>query len=253
MNKDSTAVGPAMGLDDWIDPLEQALREGVHSYLRELLELEVTAALGRLRYGRQAGAKGHRNGHRTRELVSTMGRLKVAVPRAQVIESDGARREFKSALLPKFRRLTPTALALIAHTYLAGVNTRRVRRALGGLFGGVVGKDTVSRAWRKVQTDFAAWGRRDLTGEPIVRLILDGTVVKVRLDRKATTLSVRVVMGVREDGQKVVPALRAMGGESQAAWRELLDDLLVRGMRVPSSLIMDGGKGLEAALGVCRT
>ena len=85
MNKDSTAVGSSLGLDDWIDPLEQALRDGVNSYLRELLELEVTAALGRLRYGRQDGAKGHRNGHRTRELVSTMGRLKVDVPRAQVV------------------------------------------------------------------------------------------------------------------------------------------------------------------------
>jgi hypothetical protein len=33
----------------------------------------------------------------------------------------------------------------IASTYLAGTNTRRVRRALAALFGGTVGKDTVSR------------------------------------------------------------------------------------------------------------
>jgi len=31
--------------------------------------------------------------------------------------------------------------ALIASTYLAGTNTRRVRRALKALFGGAVGKD----------------------------------------------------------------------------------------------------------------
>jgi len=248
MSKDSTAVGSALGLGDWIDPLEQALRDGVNNYLRELLELEVTAALGRLRYGRQEAAKGYRNGHRERELVGTMGRLKVDVPRAHLVAEDGTRSEFKSALLPKYRKLTPGALALIAGAYLAGVNTRRVRRALGTLFGAAVSKDTVSRAWRKVQTDFEAWGQRDLSGEPIVRLILDGTVVKVRVDRKATALSVLVVMGVREDGQKVVLGLKAMGGESAAAWRELLDDLLTRGMRVPSLVIMDGGKGLEAAL-----
>ncbi|MBS0311924.1 MAG: IS256 family transposase [Proteobacteria bacterium] len=248
MSKDSTAVGSALGLGDWIDPLEQALRDGVNSYLRELLELEVTAALGRLRYGRQGAARGYRNGHRERELVGTMGRLKVAVPRAQLVAQDGTRREFKSALLPRYRKLTTGALALIAGAYLAGVNTRRVRRALGTLFGAAVSKDTVSRAWRKVQTDFEAWGQRDLSAEPIVRLILDGTVVKVRLDRKASALSVLVVMGVREDGQKVVLAIKAMGGESQAAWRELLDDLLARRMPVPSLIIMDGGKGLEAAL-----
>lgn len=248
MSKDSTEVRPANPLDDWIDPLEQSLREGVQSYLRELLELEVVKALGRLRYGRQDGAKGYRNGHRSRELVSTMGRMTVAVPRARVIDGDGTRREFKSALLPRYRRLTTTALALIAGAYLAGVNTRRVRRALGALFGGAVSKDTVSRAWRKVQTDFTVWNRRDLSAEPIVRLILDGTVVKVRLDRKATTLSILVVMGVRADGHKLVLSMRTMGGESEAAWREVLDDLLGRGMPAPALLIIDGGKGLEAAL-----
>ncbi len=36
-----------------------------------------------------------------------------------------------------------------------------------------------------------------------MRLILDGTVVRVRLDRKATSVSLLVVIGVREDGQKV--------------------------------------------------
>jgi transposase-like protein len=74
--------------------------------------------------------------------------------------------------LPRYRRLTVAALALIASADLAGVNTRRVRRALGALFGGAVSKDGVSRAGRPVQTDFEAWNRRALADEPIVRLIL---------------------------------------------------------------------------------
>ena len=37
--------------------------------------------------------------------------------------------------------------------------------------------------------DWEAWSKRDLAGEDIVRLILDGTVVRVRVDRKATNLS----------------------------------------------------------------
>jgi putative transposase len=36
-----------------------------------------------------------------------------------------------------------------------------------------------------------------------VRLILDGTVVRVRLDKKATSISLLVVNGIRKDGQKV--------------------------------------------------
>ena len=101
-----------------------------------------------------------------------------------------------------------------------------MRRALAALFGGAVGKDVVSRVWRKVKTDWDAWNRRDLAAEPIVRLILDGTVVRVRLDRKATAISLLVVLGVRRDGQKVLLAVKNMGGESEAAWRALLDDLV---------------------------
>jgi transposase-like protein len=94
-----------------------------------------------------------------------------------------------------------------------------------------VGKDTVSRAWRKVQTDWDAWNSRSLAEEPIVRLILDGTVVRVRLDRKATSISLLVVLGVRADGQKVLLAIKSMGGESTEAWRAALDDLIKRGLR----------------------
>jgi transposase-like protein len=249
MSKGNTAVEPVSTPEDWVSPLEQALREGVQGYLRALLELEVTRALGRLRYGRQDGAQGSRNEHRSRELVSALGRMQVAVPRARIVDEDGQQHEFRSALLPRYRRITPAALALMAGAYLAGVNTRRVRRALGTLFGGVVSKDTVSRAWHKVQTDFVAWNQRSLKDEPIVRLLLDGTVVKVRLDRKATHLPVLVALGVRADGQKVVLAMRAMGGESEAAWRALLEDLVARGLAIPKLVIVDGGKGLEAALG----
>ena len=65
---------------------------------------------------------------------------------------------------------------------------------------------------------------RHLGGEDIVRLILDGTVVRVRLDRKATSVSLLVVLGVRRDGQKVLLTIRSMGGESEAAWRAVLED-----------------------------
>ena len=123
-----------------------------------------------------------------------------------------------------------------------------MRRALAALFGGTVGKDTVSRTWRKVKSDWDAWHTRSLTGEPIVRLILDGTVVRVRLDRKATSISLLVVLGVREDGQKVLLAIKSMGGESAEAWRTVLADLINRGLRRPEFLIVDGAPGLDKAI-----
>jgi putative transposase len=111
-----------------------------------------------------------------------------------------------------------------------------------------VGKDTVSRTWRKVKSDWDSWNARSLTDEPIVRLILDGTTVRVRLDRKSTSISLLVVIGVRADGQKVLLAIKAMGGESAEAWRVVLDDLVRRGLRRPEFLIVDGSGGLDKAI-----
>ena len=39
-----------------------------------------------------------------------------------------------------------------------------------------------------------------------------------------------------------------MGGETAEARRSVLDDLVARGLRRPEFLIVDGGKGLNAAL-----
>jgi hypothetical protein len=56
------------------------------------------------------------------------------------------------------------------------------------------------------------------------------------------------VLGVREDGQKVLLAAKNSGGETSAAWRAVLDDLVKRGLRKPELLIVDGSTGLEQAL-----
>ena len=251
MDKDSSK-GPAeqalFAGEAWFDPIEAGLRGRIRGLIEELVEQELEAALGRGRYERADGAVGHRHGHRKRQLTGSFGPVELAVPRARLQAEDGSTREWRSAVLPRYARRTHQAEALIASAYLAGTNTRRVQRALGALFRGAVGKDVVSRAWRKVKADWEAWGRRDLAGEDIVRLILDGTVVRVRLDRKATSISLLVVLGVRRDGQKVLLAIRAMGGESEAAWRAVLDDLVARGLRTPEFLIIDGAAGLEKAL-----
>jgi putative transposase len=250
MGKDSSQRPAEEALfagEAWFDPIEAGLRDRIRGFIEELVEQELQAALGRGRYER-GGAGGHRHGHRTRRLTGSFGPVEIAVPRARLRAEAGSTREWRSAVLPRYARRTRQAEALIASAYLAGTNTRRVQRALAALFRGAVGKDVVSRAWRKVAADWEVWCRRDLAGEDIVRLVLDGTVVRVRLDRKATSVSLLAVLGVRRDGQKVLLAVRAMAGESEAAWRAVLDDLVARGLRTPEFLIIDGAAGLEKAL-----
>jgi transposase-like protein len=255
--KAAAVAADIMLLDDWFDPIEDEVRARVRGFIETMLEAELDETLSRPRYGRCKASldetaappvAGHRHGHRTRTLTGTFGKTQIAVPRARLMGDDGGTSEWKSKALPAYQRRTKAADALIAGAYLAGTNTRRVRRALQAVFAGAVGKDVVSRTWRKVKGDWDAWNARSLKDEPIVRLVLDGTVVRARLDKRATSISLLVALGVRRDGQKVLLAIKNMGGESEAAWRALLDDLVKRGLQIPELVIVDGAPGLEKAL-----
>jgi transposase-like protein len=185
------------------DPIEERLRMNVRATIEAVLEEELASVLGRLRYDRSDDpAKGYRHRHRERQLTGTFGT------------------EWRSKALPRSQRLTKKVEALIAAVYLSGTNTRRGKRALFGLFGGAVSKDVVSHAWRNVKVDWDAWCARSLADEDIIRIILDGTVIKTRIDKKATNISVLAAIGLRRDGQKVLLSIRNMGGESTAAWRQ---------------------------------
>jgi transposase-like protein len=198
MTKDTTKAAAVaadiMLFDNWFDSIEGGVRERVRGFIETMLEEELDGALCRPRYGRHKAngnekaatlLVGCRHGHRKRALTGTFGKTEIAVPRARLMGDNGKTREWKSQSLPAYQRRTKAADALIAGAYLAGTNTRRVRRALKAVFAGEVGKDVVSRTWRKVKGDWDAWNARSLTDEPIIRLILDGTVVRVRLDKKA--------------------------------------------------------------------
>jgi len=271
MPKDSTkAVSNIFLGAEWHDSIEACVRTEIREFIESMLEAELSTALGRTRYARGRAPErlsdaselgpevsdaavaqrvvGHRNGHRDRELMGTFGKTTISVPRARLETTEGGTAEWKSKTLSAYRRRTKEVEALIAGSYLAGTNTRRVGRALASLFRGAVSKDTVSRVWRKIKGDWEAWNKRDLSTEDIIRLILDGTTVRVRIDRKATTISLLIVLGVRRDGQKVLLAIRSMGGESEAAWRTVLDDLVARGLKQPELAIVDGAPGLEKAL-----
>ena len=238
-----------LACDEGFDLIEDWLRANIRSAIEAVFNEELNGFLGRLRYGRETGAaKGNRHGNRDRQITGTFGTETISVPRARIADEAGKVSEWRSKALPRYQRLTKTAEALIASVYLSGANTRRVKRALFALFKGAVSKDVVSRAWRKVKGDWDAWCACSLADEDIIRLILDGTVIKTRIDKKATNISVLAAIGVRRDGQKILLSIMNMGGESTAAWRQFLDALDARGLKRPEFVIVDGAPGLEAAL-----
>ena len=254
--RDADGTGLFAG-DAWFDPIEAGIRERVRGFIQELLEQELTAALGRERCERAPGEpKGYRHETRERQLLGSFGPVEVEVPRARLAAADGGTKEWRSASLPRYARMTRQVEALIAGAYLPGANTRRVKRTLAALFGGRGRQGRGQPHLAQGQGGLGGMGQaragRGGHGAPdpgeTGGLRRDGTVVRVRLDRKATSIFLLVVLGVRRDGQKVLLVVQNMGGESEAAWRSVLDGLIARGLRTPDSLITDSAAGLERAL-----
>jgi hypothetical protein len=161
--------------------------------------------------GDGSGNIGRRHGHRSRQLMGTFGSTTILVPWARLYAGDGRTTQWVSTSLRAYQRRTKAADALIASTYLTGTNTRRVRRALAAVFGGAVGKDTVSRVWRKVQTDWEAWNKRPWPANPLsasfsmVPSYVSGMTAK-RQDGLYRVLGVRTIINAKG------PATRLSGG-----------------------------------------
>ena len=91
----------------WFDPIEAGIRERVRGFIEELLEQELTAALGRPRHERAAGEpRGYRNGTRERQLLGSFGPVELEVPRARMAAAEGGTREWRSPSLPRYARMT---------------------------------------------------------------------------------------------------------------------------------------------------
>ena len=229
--------------------VDEFLRARVRALVEEILQEEVTGAIGRGRSERAATAAGYRHGSRPRTLTLVAGTVAITVPRARLQHPDGRWTEWQSELLPRYRRMSAAVEQAVVRTYLAGCNTRRVKAALGPLIAhGPLSKSAVSRVVQRLQTAFETWRARDLRAAPMPYVYLDALYPRVRCAGRVGVLPVLVALGITPEGDKVVLALQTSGVETGAAWAALVEDLVARGLRAPRLVISDGNRGLHQAL-----
>src|SRR5436309_12715187 len=92
----------------------------------------------------------------------------------------------------------------------------------------------------RLSEDFNAWRERDLSGEDIRYIFLDGWYPKVRIGKKRERVPVLVILGVRSDGSRVLLDMCIAGEESCASWSELIGGLVKRNMKAPVLAVIDG-------------
>ena len=227
----------------------------IRSRVREVIELvldeELDAALGAAKSERSETRRGYRNGKQARKVLTQEGLHELSIPRGRVFEcetGDGSR-EWRSELLPRYQRRTRRVNEAILGCYLAGVNTRRIAKALLPLFGeDLLSKSAVSRIVGKLKERFNAWREQDLSQEKCCFIFLDAMRLKVRLARRVVSVPVLAAVGVKEDGRKVLLSLAIAGSESLGSWTAVVEDLQRRGLADPLLVLLDGNPGLISSV-----
>ena len=96
------------------------LREIVRAVMQEMLEAEMTDALGAEKGERTVARLGYRSGYYTRTLVTRVGELELRVP----LDRDG---RFSTELFERYQRSEQALVATLAEMYVQGVSTRKVK------------------------------------------------------------------------------------------------------------------------------
>jgi transposase-like protein len=233
---------------DWAAALQAEMRTVVRQAIEHLVGAELGAVLGPP-YARGEARLGYRHGSKVRTITSPVGVVTLTIPRARLQAGTEAATEWQSQVLPASARRMRQVNEAVLQAYLCGANTRRIRGALKPLVQGrALSKSAISRIVQGLKAQLEAWRARTLADLDLVALYLDGFHLRVRLGGRVSPVPVLAVLGVQRSGQKVLVHLSLRGSESTAAWAAVCEDLAARGVRAPQLCIIDGGKGLRAAV-----
>jgi len=206
------------------------------------MEMELDHFLGRKRYERTGEEDpNHRNGSYDRNFtLKGIGPVEVEVPRDR-------KGRFKTKIIARSKRYEEDLRQDLCLMSLSGVSTRSLSMISSRLIGRKLSPTEVSSANKELVDAVEKWRTRDLSKESIKYLFIDGVCFSMRVDGTVETVSVLVVIGVTERGERLVLALQAGDKESASNWRELFSDLKRRGLNPRRVIlgIMDGLSGLE--------
>ena len=223
------------------DALTELLKNGAQQMLAKAIELEVAEFLSKYS-GMEVDGKQSvvRNGYQPERTIQTgLGDLSVKVPKTRDRSGEGI--NFNSKLVPPYLKRTKAVEEFIPWLYLKGISTGDMQPALEVLLGdGAKGlsSNTVSRLKQSWEQEYDQFRQRDLSRKRYVYIWADGIYSHVRMDDKLCLL---VLIGSDDTGRKEVLAVVDGYRESEASWREVLQQLQSQGLTIPPKLVIGDG------------
>lgn len=236
-SKVKPAVVPIEGLlGQNRDLFKQLLRESLH----EVLEAEMTEAVGAGPGERSAGRTGYRAGYYSRGLVTRIGKLELRVPR----DREG---RFSTELFERYQRSEKALVSALAEMYVQGVSTRKVKAITEELCGHAFSASTISQINKGLDGALQRFATRALE-EAYPYLILDARYEKVRIDGVIRSQAVLIAIGINWEGRRQVLGVELANRESSTSWKEFVRRLKQRGLHGVEFVVSDDHDGLKKAV-----
>ena len=219
---------------------EDGFRQVVQTVVQEVLEAEMTEALGAEKGERTAARLSYRSGYYERKLVTRVGVLELRVPQ----DRSG---RISTELFERYQRSEKALVSALVEMYVQGVSTRKVKAITEELCGHSFSASTVSAATARLDGALAAFFRRRLE-EAYPYLILDARYERVREDGVIASQAVLVAIGVDWEGRRQMLGVELANRESRSSWREFVVGLRDRGLAGVEFVVSDDHPGLRAAI-----
>ena len=216
------------------------IRTVVRAALQEVLEAEMTEAVGAGKGERTASWLGYRSGYYGRTLITRVGKLELRVPQ----DRDG---RFSTELFERYQRSERALVAALAEMYVQGVSTRKVKAITEELCGHSFSASSISAINKKLDESLAQFAHRRLS-EAFPYLILDARYEKVRDTGVIAGQAVLIAIGIDWDGRRQVLGVELANRESRSSWRDFLLGLRERGLAGVEFVVADDHAGLKAAI-----
>ncbi len=218
----------------------EVLKDLVKQALEEILEGEMSEALGAEPGERTASRLGYRSGYYTRGLVTRIGKLELRVPR----DRDG---RFSTELFSRYQRSEKALVSALAEMYVQGVSTRKVKAITEELCGHSFSASTISDINKGLDVSLRKFAMRELE-EPHPYLILDARYEKVRIDGVIRSQAVLIAIGINWEGRRELLGVELANRETGSSWKTFLDGLRKRGLNGVEFVVSDAHDGIQKAL-----
>lgn len=221
--------------------LNDVVKSTIIILFNQYMEMERDKYMNNSSYERDEDRHDYRNGYYERDLVLSIGKLNLKVPRTR----SG---EFSTELFEKYKRCDKALLLSMLEMVIHGVSTRRVTKIVEQLCGESVSKSMVSELIKKLDPVVKEWSERPLNQQYYSYVYADALYIKVREYHKVVSKAVYIALGVNSEDKREIIGFKVTNAESKEGWKAFFDSIKARGLKSPKLVISDAHEGLKAAI-----